>query len=543
MDQALKLFIPITKVDVEKREVWGTLTQEIGDRDKEIFDYAGSKPFFEAWSGKVSKLTDGKSLGAVRAMHQPISAGKIIAMDFDDELLKIGIGTKIVDDAEWDKVQQGCYTGFSAGGTYVKKWKDPKDAGLTRFIADPYEASLVDWPAVPTATFEMVKAGGITEQVPFKAPVVRMEFRKTIAPKIAAIAKRLGIAPDEAFVAKLSKAATGDFAKGLYEVSRMAELAQSLIYLQQGIAWERDIEGDDSPVPEALAAHVEGVLATLDAMSTEEVNEAIALLHATSATKATKASTSTTSAARTTTMSDKFRKIAKKHMEKLDNLTDHASALHKMFGEHAEKCEGSKFGEMAKALHTMMGDHVAKLEGFKEEVGGLPEDEPVGDEEHSEKVTKLAGENDALKKRAETAEALVAAGAGDETLKKALTGKTEELTKATESLTKATGDLTKMTGERDALAVQLDEALELGETLMKQQKGRLVSVERGADGNEPVKKAAGGEGAEGGEKPPTAEEIEKMSPADRRAAVQKSIRSSLGKPKLHNGFEEVKFED
>jgi hypothetical protein len=531
MDQALKLFIPITKVDVEKREVWGTLTQEVGDRDKEIFDYAGSKPFFEAWSEKVSKLTDGKSLGAVRAMHQPISAGKIIAMDFDDAALKIGIGTKIVDDAEWDKVQQGCYTGFSAGGTYVKKWKDAADKGLTRFIADPYEASLVDWPAVPTATFELIKAGGLTESVAFKAPVLRTEFRKTIAPKLAEIAKRLGVSADESFITKLSKAATGDFAKGLYEVSRMAELAQSLIYLQQGIAWERDVEGDDSPVPEALAAHVEGVLATLDAMSTEEVNEAIALLHATSATKAAKASTSTTSAARTTTMSDKVRKIAKKHMETLDNLTDHASALHKMFGEHAEKCEGSKFGEMAKALHTMMGDHVAKLEGFKEDVAGLPETDPVGDEEHSEKMVKAAGDLAKMTQRAEAAEALVAAGSSDETLKKALTDKSDELKKAGEKLT-------AVTAERDELATQLESALELGEQLMTKSKGKLISVERGDDGGEKVKKNAGGDG---GEKAPTAEEIEKMSPADRRAAVRKSIKSSLGKPKLHNGFEEVEF--
>jgi hypothetical protein len=518
---AFKLFIPITKVDVEKREVWGTLTQEIGDSDKEIFDYESSKPLFEAWSDRVSKITDGKSLGAVRAMHQPIAAGKIIAMDFDDSALKIDIGTKIVDDAEWDKCQQGVYTGFSAGGKYVRKWRDPKDKGLTRFTADPYEASLVDWPAVPTAMFEMIKAGGVVEKTAFKAPVLRVDFRKTIGPKLATIAKRLGITFDDATLAKAARAS--DFAKGLYEVSRLAEMAQSLIWLQQGIVWERDVEGDDSPVPETLATHVEGILATLDEMSTEEVNEAIAQLHASTAKGAAKVSSpspSTTSSARTTAMSDKFRKIAKKHMDTLNDLTDHANALHKMFGEHAAKCEGTKQGEMAKALSTMMGDHCAKLEGFKEEVGGLPETDPVSDEEHSEKMAKAAGELEKMKKRAETAEAALAAAPGDETLKKAL-GESKDA-------------LTKMTGERDTLATQLEESLTLCDQLLEKKKGTLLSVDRSGDGDDAVTKAA---------KAKKAREDAAAAGADDskltdRERVQKAIRSSLGRPRLDLGFGE-----
>lgn len=161
----MKLFIPITKVDAVKREVWGRMVQEVEDTAHEIFDYEGSKPYFEAWSEKFSKATDGKSLGNVRAMHQPISAGKVTQMDFLDDELAIDICTKIVDDKEWEKVEEGVYTGFSIGGEYVKRWSD---GTCKRYIANPKEVSLVDSPAVPTAMFSMIKADGSIEQRSFK---------------------------------------------------------------------------------------------------------------------------------------------------------------------------------------------------------------------------------------------------------------------------------------------------------------------------------------------------------------------------------------
>jgi hypothetical protein len=148
----MKLFAQITKVDVEKREVWGRACQEVPDRSGEIFDYDSSKPLFEKWSGDIEKATDGKSLGNIRAMHGAVAAGKVIAIQFDDAEKAIDIGTKIVDDAEWKKVQEGVYTGFSIGGKYVKRWKDEGDATKTRYTADPFEISIVDLPCVPTAS-------------------------------------------------------------------------------------------------------------------------------------------------------------------------------------------------------------------------------------------------------------------------------------------------------------------------------------------------------------------------------------------------------
>ncbi len=155
---ALDLFLPLAKVDLDRRLVTGVATAETPDRSGEIFDYASSKPYFEKWSAEAAAASGGKSFGAVRAMHTPIAAGKLTDIAFDDNAKRITVVAKIVDDDEWRKVQEGVYTGFSQGGRYVKRWADP-DSGLTRYTADPHEISLVDLPCVRDATFDVVKDG------------------------------------------------------------------------------------------------------------------------------------------------------------------------------------------------------------------------------------------------------------------------------------------------------------------------------------------------------------------------------------------------
>ena len=122
---SLDLFLPLAKVDLDQRLVTGVATAETPDRSGEICDYASSKPYFEKWSAEALAASGGKSLGAVRAMHGSIAAGKLTDIDFDDEGKRIVVAAKIVDDDEWRKVTEGVYTGFSQGGRYVKRWPDP----------------------------------------------------------------------------------------------------------------------------------------------------------------------------------------------------------------------------------------------------------------------------------------------------------------------------------------------------------------------------------------------------------------------------------
>ncbi len=180
----LDLFLPLTKVDVDERLVHGVATEEAPDRAGEILDYESSKPYFEAWSAAARQASGGKSLGAVRAMHNRVAAGKLTDIAFDDEGKRILVSAKIVDDDEWAKVVEGVYTGFSQGGRYVQRWTDD-DTRLTRYTADPTEISLVDVPCLPGATFEVVK-GGIVEERAFVSPETSRKVNETPAPQPAA---------------------------------------------------------------------------------------------------------------------------------------------------------------------------------------------------------------------------------------------------------------------------------------------------------------------------------------------------------------------
>lgn len=155
---SFELFIPLKKVDVEKRLIYGVAAMEMPDRAGETFDYEASKPNIIAWSNDFLKATGGESWGNLRAMHQNISAGKLIDIAFDDEGKTVSVCAKVVDDAEWGKVLEKVYTGFSFGGRYGKRWIDP--SGQKRYEAKPAELSLADRPAIAGATFTLVKADG-----------------------------------------------------------------------------------------------------------------------------------------------------------------------------------------------------------------------------------------------------------------------------------------------------------------------------------------------------------------------------------------------
>jgi hypothetical protein len=165
----MKLFIPITKIDAAQRLVYGVVTAEAPDVSGEVCDYASTKPLYQKWSQRFVDATDGRSFGNLRAMHGNIAAGKLVEIAFNDEAKRIEICGKVVDDDEWQKVEEGVYTGFSQGGRYLKRWPDPDEPALTRYTAEPLEVSLVDHRCLPEATFALVKADGSTELRKFKA--------------------------------------------------------------------------------------------------------------------------------------------------------------------------------------------------------------------------------------------------------------------------------------------------------------------------------------------------------------------------------------
>jgi hypothetical protein len=157
-----QIFAQLTKIDEEKRLVYGRLAQEYPDKSGEIMDYFTSKPNFEKWIESTRELSKGKAEGNLRSMHGNTAAGIFTQIAFNDAENAVDAIAHVVDDNEWEKCLKGVYTGFSIGGSYGNKWQD---GDMLRYTAIPIEGSLVDRPCIPTATFyEIQKADGVLEK-------------------------------------------------------------------------------------------------------------------------------------------------------------------------------------------------------------------------------------------------------------------------------------------------------------------------------------------------------------------------------------------
>lgn len=252
-EQVMKqLFCRISKVNEETRTVTGIGASEAIDADGQIFDYESSKPFIEAWSAAAVARSQGKSYGNVREMHQSWAAGKLSdPIVFDDSNKAVILTSYVSDDDAWDKCVDGTYTGFSICGPIIGEyWADTTNPGVKRFTCAPIEFSLCDLPCNPEAVFTAVKAGGVTEERKFKRPGSG-EKEPTVAGKTV-IAQ-----------------------KSMYSISDLASLITSLRWTQEDLVYERDVEGDASPVPDKLKSAIVALCEVLVDMAREESSELI----------------------------------------------------------------------------------------------------------------------------------------------------------------------------------------------------------------------------------------------------------------------------
>jgi hypothetical protein len=206
------MFLRITKVNMQDKTVSGIMTEEVTDKVKEKMDYTTSKTYFQKWSDGIAKGTGGKSLGNVRWMHQPISAGKVIEMNFNDEDKSIFIVTKPIDDDTLNKIDEGYASGFSIGGNVIgKMWADPDEAGVRRYTVDPVEVSYVDNPCLGSCTFQRIAADGATEERTFKvwepgAEAVVEEAGKIALEKGGSYSDHMAVAKANLIAAKAAEA-------------------------------------------------------------------------------------------------------------------------------------------------------------------------------------------------------------------------------------------------------------------------------------------------------------------------------------------------
>ena len=145
----VRLSMPFSKVDQERRIVSGFATLDNIDKQADIVTTEASIKAFKKFRGNI------------REMHQPVSVGKMVNFKeekyFDSDTKKfysgVFVSAYISKGAQntWEKVLDGTLSGFSIGGK-MNKWDDGYDEAMDKSIRiikdyDLVELSLVDNPA------------------------------------------------------------------------------------------------------------------------------------------------------------------------------------------------------------------------------------------------------------------------------------------------------------------------------------------------------------------------------------------------------------
>jgi len=152
-------FGAITKVEDQDDgtiKVWGIASSETRDQQGETITAAAMK----------AALPDYGRFPALREMHEPSAAGRVVEAEVDDHGIT-QICAHVVDPLAITKVRAGVYAGFSIGGKVLKR--DTADRSVITALK-LVEISLVDSPCNPDAVINMWKAD--MEYVPTSDEVV-----------------------------------------------------------------------------------------------------------------------------------------------------------------------------------------------------------------------------------------------------------------------------------------------------------------------------------------------------------------------------------
>lgn len=170
-DKDVRLSLPVTKVDIERRTVHGFATLDNLDKQDDIIPMEASVKAFEKFRGNI------------REMHQPLAVGRMVGFKpetlYDRESGKMHKGVFVsayisrgAQDT-WEKVLDGTLSGFSIGGK-LKETRNVYDEEMDKVVrvVDDYEMvelSLVDTPANPLANVTLVqKVDGVMEGLDIK---------------------------------------------------------------------------------------------------------------------------------------------------------------------------------------------------------------------------------------------------------------------------------------------------------------------------------------------------------------------------------------
>lgn len=171
-DTEIRLSLPVTKVDVERRTVYGFATLDNLDKQNDIVPLDASIKAFEKFRGNIREQHDPKKAVGKMISFKPENiydkdTGKVYSGVFVSAYISRGA------QDTWEKVLDGTLSGFSIGGS-LKETRNVYDEELGKMIrvVDDYEMielSLVDTPANPLANVTIVhKVGGVLEGMELK---------------------------------------------------------------------------------------------------------------------------------------------------------------------------------------------------------------------------------------------------------------------------------------------------------------------------------------------------------------------------------------
>lgn len=273
---AVRLSMPFSKVDVQRRIVSGFATLDNVDKQNDIVTTDASMKAFSKFRGNI------------REMHQPSAVGKMVSFKedkyFDPETKKfysgVYVSAYISKGAQntWEKVIDGTYTGFSIGGR-MNKWDDAYDekADIQIRVIKDYdlvELSLVDNPANQFASILSVEKVDGVEVIKGEAMDAELENvfwdadsglvmlsteEEMASPTSGAAMKNIGFveksdSDKKDLIKFLVDSAKGIEAEITKEVSPMTDETTELVEKADEAVLEETVEKSDEVAPEADAA-------------------------------------------------------------------------------------------------------------------------------------------------------------------------------------------------------------------------------------------------------------------------------------------------
>jgi hypothetical protein len=410
--------------------VYGIASTEERDGDDEVILASAMK----------EALPDYMKWGAIREMHQPKAAGTALEAEVNEDTKQTWIGVHVVDPVAVKKVRTGTYKGFSVGGSVLERDEDD-DRTITKLRW--VETSLVDRPSNPGAEILIVKCETAKkgEQLPLskaddtakpgekqygdvdfaddknkKYPIdteahirsawsyINKEKNQKVYSdeEVAAIKKKI-VAAWKAKIDKDGPPSAEKLAKGMWDVSALAQMLAQIRDLTSAAEYEAFWENDGSAMPLELRDWLETGAGILKDMADEEIEELIASLQPVAAGTVPLmriAKMKPGNVSKLMKISEKVHDHADKCMKAAEDGHANADAMDKVLADH----NGEDMDEKEKAE---LATHLKKYAPATRSSGssGAGDDLAKRLREKDEELAKIAGERDAAIAKAAAAEA------------------------------------------------------------------------------------------------------------------------------------------